>query len=663
MKLNTLEIHNFKGIKHFQLEADGHNVVVTGANGSGKTTIYDAFLWLLFGKDSTGRKDFQVRPLDKDNQVIPELVVEVTATLDFNGTQCILKKEHIENRVKKDLRGYNTLCWIDDVPLKVGEYQKAVDEMIDESTFKMLTDVHYFNGKLHWTDRRKILLDIAGDIDDPKGFEALLKNMAGRSLDDYKKVLADQKKRVTEERDEIPPRIDELQRRLETYATPGTKKNDDSLALERGNLRAQIDTLDKKRQALMDGEQDRQKLIDKINQKKAAQLRREAELESNTDGIQKQLDEKQTIQKGLAKLQDAINNIESSISEKNRAIYNDKQELISCTSQLDKIRMEYAQAEHELKKAAAAVAEPVVDKNCPFCKQQLPDAMLQETIKSGKERLMVLEAKAKARLDAVKICGNEVQNDVNICKKSIAEREAALKPLQDEKEKAQIKLKEGQDWAKERMAIIEKQIATKETTPPNKDSIWLALTEEITHMEAALGQPASQQIVALENERHDLTYKLDKINAALANRDGIKQDTARIKELQDREKELSQQLAAIEKQLADIQAYSDAQSAAVEEAVNGRFKHVTFKLFNHLLNGSTEDCCEALLNGVPYADCSYGQKIRMGIDVINVLVEHGNKDCPLFVDNSESLTYPIEYEGQTICLEATDSKQLKVTVK
>jgi DNA repair exonuclease SbcCD ATPase subunit len=651
MKLNDLVIHNFKGLKDFALQADGHNVVVTGANGSGKTTIYDAFLWLLFGKDSTGRKDFQIRPLDKDNQPIPGLVISVTAILDIDGTQRILKKEHHENIVKKELRGYNTLCWIDDVPLKVGEYQKAVDEMIDEATFKMLTDVHQFNGKLHWTDRRKILLDIAGDIDDPKGFDALLKNLAGRSLEDYKKVLSDQKKRITEERDQIPPRIDELQRRLDTYATPSTKKNDDSLTLERSSIKAQIDTLDKKRQTLLEGERERQKQIDALNSKKADRVARERILETSTEGVQKYITEKNDICDKMNNRKRQIDEAGQAVKDQERVIANDKAELEYCTKQLTKVQAEY-------KEASTAAPEPIQD-TCTLCGQKLPPHMQAEVEK----KRQAAEEKRVAQKKEIAKRGNEIKKNVDNVKANIEKGQAKLTELKDTWEKLKAGFEESQAAAQDRLVNLDGLIASREPLPKEKDSIWLALTEEIARMEAAIGQPASQQIVALENERHDLTEKLEKINAALANRDGIKQDTARIAELGNREKELSQQLADIEKQLADIQDYSDAQSAAVEEAVNGRFKYVTFKLFNRLLNGSTEDTCEALLNGVPYADCSYGQKIRMGVDVINVLVEHTKKDCPLFIDNSESLTYPLEYEGQSICLEATETKKLKVMVK
>ena len=63
MTLDRLTINNFKGIEHFELALDSLDADIHGDNATGKTTVFDAIQWLLFGKDSAGRSDFEVKPL------------------------------------------------------------------------------------------------------------------------------------------------------------------------------------------------------------------------------------------------------------------------------------------------------------------------------------------------------------------------------------------------------------------------------------------------------------------------------------------------------------------------------------------------------------------------------------------------------------------------
>ena len=128
IKLNRLKIENFKGVKSFEVELEGDNAVIKAENGVGKTTIADGFSWLHYDKNTEGKTDFEVRPLDANNQPLKGLVVSVEAELDFDGTVHTFRKEQHEKIVKKQkqIRGYETLCWIDEVPKKVGEFKDFI---------------------------------------------------------------------------------------------------------------------------------------------------------------------------------------------------------------------------------------------------------------------------------------------------------------------------------------------------------------------------------------------------------------------------------------------------------------------------------------------------------------------------------------------------------
>lgn len=627
IKLIRLQIENFKGVKKFEANFDGENAVISGQNGSGKTTVYDAFLYLLFGKDSTGRKDFQLRPLDEDNQPLKGLVLAVEAEISIDGTIHTLRKENHENVVKKQMRGYETLCYIDEVPKKISEYTEYISEIISEDVFRLLTDLHHFNAGLHWKERRATLLDIAGKIGTPKGFNELVAKLNGRTIAEYKSVLAEQKKRLSKERDEINPRIDEIQRGLDTYA--GAADTAD-IEVQRASLNVDIKGLEADRQAIIAKETERQQRIENLNSLKSKKLQREGELRNDTTGIKGLLEEKAKIEAGIAKCVQNVNDARYAITLIEAQIKGKRSELDRYAASLIPIRDEYK-----------AASESPTENKCFACGQNLPA-----------ENLEANEQKRKAKLASIIERGNKIQADVERCKNELAELEAELKPRGDILERAQITLKEAEDYKADRFAKIDVLVKTNQTLPPERDQLWQQLTAEIAKAESEIGEPVSKQLQNIEIERGLKMEALAKCNAALAQVDRMKKDKARIVELEAKERELAQQISEIDRLLASIDEYGAAESKMIEDAVNGKFKYVSFKLFNNLLNGSIEDCCEAMLNGVPYKDLSYGQKIRVGIDILSVLSNHYGLHVPLFLDNSESLTYPVEFDGQTIQLRA-----------
>lgn len=100
IKLKSLKLKNFKGIKDLHINF-GQVTNISGENASGKTTIFDAFTWLLFDKDCTDRKDFAIKTHDKNGNTIHGLSHEVEGIIEFDGTETILKKVYTEKWTKK----------------------------------------------------------------------------------------------------------------------------------------------------------------------------------------------------------------------------------------------------------------------------------------------------------------------------------------------------------------------------------------------------------------------------------------------------------------------------------------------------------------------------------------------------------------------------------
>jgi len=612
------------------MDTGGYNAIVRAENGIGKTTLYDAWLWLLFGKDSEGRADFGIRPLDENNQAIKGLVVMVEAELEIDGAVHILRKEQHEKVVKDQIKGYETRCHIDEVPVKVWEYQDYISNLCPEEMFKMFTDLAYFNGKMHWMKRRKILLDIAGILPRPAGFENLLSKLNGRQMDDYKKVLIDRKKSCEKERLEINPRIDELQRGLDDYAQSG--KDEKELKKNRESLQKDIDDIDVRRNDLFVSEKARQRTIERINDLTIERIHREGELRNDTSGQKALLDEKAKLEREYADKIQNLANIQLLIQQIKSAIESSQIQIESSQRTLENARNEIKQADSP---------------NCPTCGQKWP------------------KDKTKPGLADIKKYANKVKVALDDCLKRKADLEDEhTRFVADEKAKTK-EVKTSEIQKSNRIAEIDKALKNRPKVDPITDERWRKITADIESLKNKLGEPITDQLNKIEAEKRLLENDLNKINESLAQADNIAKSKARIAELEAREKELAQLIAYCEKELDEIQQYKMQESKMVEAAVNGKFKHVTFKLFDYYLNGEINDqVCEAIYQGVSYPDMSSGQKIFCGIDIVNVLSDHYGVTIPLFIDHSESMTMPIEAETQTIQLVAAKGiRKLQVEVQ
>jgi exonuclease SbcC len=225
IQLKKLTLQNFKGIRSLSISFfDTTNVF--GQNATGKTTIFDAFLWLLFGKDSTDRKDFEIKTLDENNEPYHRLDHEVAAVIDVDGDEIMIKRTLREKWVKKrgssdtEFAGHETAFFWNDVPCKEKEYQDKIAGILNENVFKLITNTGYFNS-LKWQDRRAVLLQLAGNISDqdiastnPDLFSPLLKLLGKKSIEEFKRQISAKKRTIKDELDLLPARIDEANRSL-----------------------------------------------------------------------------------------------------------------------------------------------------------------------------------------------------------------------------------------------------------------------------------------------------------------------------------------------------------------------------------------------------------------------------------------------------------------
>jgi DNA repair exonuclease SbcCD ATPase subunit len=647
LRLQRLTLKNFKGIREFTLDAQGGNVDVFGDNATGKTTLFDAFTWLLFDKDSSNKKDFSIKTLDKSGAEQHGLEHEVEATLDIDGQEITLRKVYKEKWTKKRgsaqavFTGHTTDYYIDSVPVKKSEYEARIAEIADEGVFKLLTSPTYFNEQLHWEKRRQILLEVCGDLTDEevissnKALAELPKILGNHSLEDYRKIIAARRAKINDELKKIPVRIDEV-----TQGLP------DLSSFEGNDLQADIDSLHEK---IREKEQELSRIESggEIAEKRV-QLR---EVESDLISLKNQLQGK--ISEQIEAKRRELQQLKSNIYDLQSEARNKKDALNYCQQQIAKFETEMATLREKWHQVNNEQFRFEQSDECPTCGQSLPT----EKLNAAREKALARFNRDKAeKLEAISAQGKEYKEAVEALK-------AELQPLNDAIAQAEAKAEEYSQKANELELVIENMM--KDAGTYKEDPAYIAKLAEKERLESEITQlqqnanEAKQKVI---NESNDLNTSLRFFERALAQTEQHKQGLKRIEELKQQERDLSAEYERLEGELYLTEEFIRTKVNLLEEKINSRFKLARFKLFNTLVNGGVEECCETLYQGVPYSGgLNNAARINVGLDIINTLSEHYGFEAPIFVDNAEAVTKLIETKGQVIRLVVSEQdKKLRV---
>ena len=646
IELAKLELLNFKGIKELTIEF-GKETNICGRNETGKTTIFDSFTWLLFGKDSTNRSDFNIKTLDKNGEFIHGLDHQVTGILFVGGKKVILRRLLKENWVKKRgsaeaiFSGNTTEYFINEEPKKEKDYKEYINSLIDENVFKLLTNPMHFNVNTSWQDRRKILLSIVGDVSDEEVINNSIKLkdlpglLNGNSIDSFKAIIASKKKKLNEQLKAIPIRIDEINRNLPVLA----KSVDyELLEKERASIKGELNVVESQLESQQRVADDFIKRQSELSVKK--NKLKDLELQIEKDSMKALNDMNiRLIDFGYKK-----DNIERRIKQDTEIIAKNQDEIQKLQDEMQKYRDEYKVVFEE------PFNEP--DKEnfvCPTCKQDLPKEDIESQI-SG--LLANFKSNKLKKLEEITNQGKW--------------RKSKVKQLQEENDKLNILVEDNQnDFFKLNEEIKLTQASLNEEKNKERESIdyrsnteYAALEDEIKKIEKNL-LPVNQD-GRVRQKREELQDRLQEINTVLSNKQVIEDSKSRIKELEDEERIFSQQIAELEGQEFLAEEFIKAKVSMLENKINNTFKYVTFKMFDVQINGGITETCQALIKGVPFADANNAGKINAGLDIIEAMSKYYDTYCPVFIDNAESVNELIVISGQLIRLVVTEDKSLKI---
>ena len=639
IRLNRLTLDNFKGCRHFELAPMGANCTVRGDNATGKTTLYDGLTWLLFGKDSQGRKEFDIKPLNESGEVADHAAItSVEADLDCEGWEITLKRTYAEKWTTKrgkseaEFDGHESEYFVDEVPVKKNAFDAAVGNLVDEATFRLLTNVTYFPETMKPEDRRTLLFSLAkvsGDdeiMETDERFAPLLEGKNGKTVEDYKKVLTARRKGLAKTKSDTPARIDEQ-----------TKTVTELDRVDFNAIRAQRDAL----VDTLEGYKDQARTVrskDAAAQYQNQQAALEAELKAleAENRVYRAEQATGTDDRDKIALQEAIRRTEQALSEKQAAI-----------REYDADLAEYGQTLQEYRAQFRAVNKEAVNvpDTCPTCGQKIQAAK----VATARKRL---EADKQRRLDDLKARGEEV--NARIAKYTEKKNDAA--------EEASA-MEDTLDMLRADLAAIPAPAPV--TDMPEYAKRKAELTDQLQAVAvqiAKAGEPAKKKAAELQAKITDTQRDIDQMNQTIGMEGRLIAAKERIEELREQAKAASAELEKLDGMLFLIEDFSRYKAHFVEDSINSLFEHVTFRLFKTQINGGLAECCDAVYQGVPYNSLNNGAKINVGIDIIKTVGDQMGTHVPLFTDNAESVTRLWDSGSQQIRLVVDErAEELEVT--
>lgn len=639
IKLISIHMENFKCHKSLTVDFGGEDTSIYGDNATGKTSIYDAFCWLLFGKDSAGNgeKNIDIKPLDENGEVADhEAVTEVEAVLLADGEERSLKRTYREiwstkrGSSEASYDGNTSDYYVDGVPCKQNAYKAAVAELVDEDTFRLLTTVNYFPEVMPWAKRRETLFSLFGAESDreimarSQQFRPLLEAMGKLELADFKKILAQRKKGYTLDRNELPARISECEKTIA-----------DLEGLDFEGAAEQLEALSGRKEAIAS------ELL-AIRQNTAVQSKRlevresQMALDSLEAENRRYRMEQETQKPNVAALERELRQNEGYLASANRQLERLGLEKSRCEKAIEASREQWKKKHAERYDGSEM---------CPTCGQRLPESAVNAAVSAWADR-------QKAALDG--LVADSQRYKENLAQYQQEEKELVADIQGYEKQIAALE---------DRIAAAQSQAAAVKDIDGYQER-RAAAKAKITQKEAelaALEKQADSTTAGLRTRQREIDWEIEKQTAILGKKSALEYAQGRIEELRKNAKDAAAALSEVEKLLYLADEFSRFKAGALEDGINHHFKLANFRLFREQANGGVEERCDVTYDGVPYTGLNNGMKINVGIDIIDTLSAAYGVKVPLFIDNAESVTKLGKTGCQVIRLVVSENdKELKI---
>jgi len=600
MILKKLELKNFKNATDVRVDFCEKETTISGTNATGKTTIMNAYLWLLTGKDSEGRSDYEIKPEGKT-----AIDVEVIGSFEIDGINREFSRTYKEKWVKangsltKEFTGHKTEFTVDGLTTKKTEYTKLISSIFGEEIDLVSSPLGFT--RMPWKKLREILVEIVGseswDIDDIKD---LLK---GKSPDSALKSIKTTRRIVGEKREAILAKAEERSRDL-----------DEGSDIEIESITEDIKQCNDR--------------INKLNESKAS-----GDLTEGIDDLNKEYQKAQTdlsdasdalrseARSRIGDLTDEKQKLESYISDEKKKALSLKSERVRIEGKIEALKSDKKDLLDDYRHIAATEMKEGI-KNCAACGQLLPE----ERIASVIERFN--KDKAQSIKSNVSV-GKAMAKNIELLEQKIKDLDTEPVSLEKEIQRSH----EIED------ILLGLKIAKGETSPAIK-----LLEEARDQAKQNIENATRDRDVFAAESRKLIDDKVNAIRETVSELMKIKvthdRYTAglkRVNELKKESKALEKEYSLLCKNIFDIEEAVRAMLEKTRDSINGLFKTVGFRLFEEQVNGGYREICEPEIDGVAFGTANNGARVKAGIEIASKLQEYFGKKLPIWVDNRESV--------------------------
>ena len=655
IKLVELSIENFKGIREKTVNFQGDTTVISGRNASGKTTLMDAFFWLLFGKDSRGRSDFQIRPVDENGSMVDNIDIEVSAVMEVTETICdddgnvvdekteevVLSKTQSQKWTKHrgssapSFEGNVNSFQVNGFPVSQKEYAEKISSIVSEELFRLLTNPMEFAG-LKWQDQRRILMRLVAGVSDEEllnsdaMYEPIKADVLAAGVDKAKEKAATALKKLKEEQKAFPIRIDEASRSI-------VEVDVDALTEKKKTLQVELETVMAEKDGLVDNSASIRKLNAEIMQAKL-----------DADGVK--FDRESKLREAKKEVSARLTAKQEEVDGIRRGIHKGEGDCELLAKRVADAEMEIAELTEKYKKTKARVL-PENATICPTCGRELPADDVDKIRKDFEER---------KHNDLVEILarGNMTKQSRDANRSKASEMTKSLATLSDLLGKSEVELD----------AIKAEYRAIPTEPDMTHDEEYIACLDKISKLQEQLDDIRSHDdgTDTFVERIRSLKESISAVDAELSMVDANERARSRIAELQEAQRDNSQMVADQEQVVYLIEEFIKLKMNTISGHINAKFKNVRFKLFEQLINGGMKETCVMQVNSngsyVDYGNANHAAQILGGLDVIDALSELYGVEAPVLIDNAECLDtqHQPKSHSQLILLKVSDDKELTI---